>query len=166
MGNLKSVVVKRITKEAQIKKKAEEIESIKTPIKRATIMDDELILSSLYQVIGALTTLGEPINGISFIPDSMKSYLEWSLDITKAGEDGFYIKINVIDLKLVGTIEIDFEDKQTEPIVEDGVELKPLNLEKIEIEMDSSKIAMGSGTQIILQDVDVFKGGEIKLIFK
>lgn len=152
MSKLKSVVASAMN--TKITKKAEETESIRTPIKTITIMNNNIILNSL--------GLKEMVEDWLFTVDKAQSYLEWSLDITKYGNEGFHLTPKINDLKLVGTIEI--VDEEGNSNSRENVEIKGLDLNEIYIEMESSTIAVGLGVEFCLKDITIARDGTIQIL--
>lgn len=151
MSNLKSVVASAMN--AKITKKAEETDSIKTPIKSITIMNNNIILNSL--------GLKEMVEDWLFTVDKNQSYLEWSLDVTKYANEGFHLTAKIKDLKLIGTVEIVDEEGNTN--TKENVELQGIDLNEIYLEMESSVIAVGSGIEMCLKDINISKDGTIHI---
>jgi len=154
--NLKESIVKQLNKKAnkEIVKKADNLDTIETPIETLTIFNRQFLLDTLNKAIGVIP-FNDGLQDVSFIIDSNQSYLNWTLEISKSGL-GFMIKPIIKDIKVIGSIEVSTE---FDTLTEDNIEI-PLDLSKINIESNISD------DFVYLNYIDILKDGTINIVFK
>ena len=162
MSKLKSIVASAMN--TKITKKAEETNSVKTPIRSLSIFDKDLLLSNLQKKIGAMYIDGQ-ITDIIFVVDPNRSFLEWTLDVNKIAEDGFEIGVTIKDIKVVGSIEAYYGEDEN--VIEDGIEITPLDINETKITVDTTMINSSESKNlvVVLQQIDIDEDG-IKIMFK
>ena len=123
MGNLKNAVVKCITKEAQLKKEAEE--------KIKTFLSDKVLSISpnLLKSLAKIENVDKYDLDFSVTEDS---YIEYGLKVVNYGNDNFEIVGEIYNAKIDGFIICYNKETDTEEEIEVSI---PLNLEDVSFDI-------------------------------
>ena len=123
MGNLKNTVIKSITKEAQLKKEAEE--------KIKTFLGDKVLSVSpnLLKSLAKIENVDKYDLDFSVAEDS---YIEYGLKVANYGNDKFEIVGEFYNAKIDGFINYYNKETDTEGEIEVSI---PLNLEDVSFDI-------------------------------